>query len=422
MAAIRTTTSNFGKYTAALVEQLNASMSKGTKITVGKKNYVIEDTKQNKESIKEYVKLSSDDSNKKKAFAILLTTKNDRPIAIGSIDKPKVQGSIGNKGDMAEGMLGAAMAARFLNKTKKITEDDVLKMLNQLKGSKTKKTLTKKSENKNKKVQDELTFFLSLAEKNMTSLMEKDTQTVMKDIAKAAAAFANSKTVADWADLLYNNNVSNHIEVIADGLSGQTTTKVDVYVKIDGKKVNINVSLKAGDVKTFGQVGGAGFEKQIELWKSIINIDVKKHESKFNGYLKKGDQVGALDYIYSQVAKEANQKLKTAQKKNILLALGEGIKYHATKNEENVILVQLNKKAATIYAFESIQNVLKNLRLEAKLEYDSKGKPKIQFVDERNDVLLTIRMKIENKPNGVYVKNYIEKGPLLSELISETVR
>ena len=73
-----------------------------------------------------------------------------------------------------------------------------------------------------------------------------------------------------WSKLLYENNRYDKIEVISDGLGGQTTTKVDVYVKVDDQPIDIKVSLKAGDVKQFGQVSGAEFAKQEKLWEETF--------------------------------------------------------------------------------------------------------------------------------------------------------
>jgi hypothetical protein len=49
---------------------------------------------------------------------------------------------------------------------------------------------------------------------------------------------------------------------------------------------------------------------------------------------------------------------------------------------------------------------------------DTKTWPEVTIHERGNpkNKLLTIRMKVENKPNGIYVRNYIEKGKLLEEL------
>lgn len=423
MAAISTTTVDFGKYTPALLEQLNASMSSGEKIKSGTRMVVIENTKNNQKTIKEYVKLSASHSNIKKACSLILTVKGDRPISMGSIEKPKVEGTIGNKGDMAEGVLGAAITARFLSKTKKITSADVLKILNSIKGTSTRKKYEAKSPTANKKINDDVIFHLSLAEKNMTSLLEKSTQNIMKGIIEASVNFANSKIVMEWADLLYKNNVQDKIEIIADGLSGQKTTKVDVFVQINGKLVDINVSLKAGDTKTFGQVGGAGFEKQVELWKSVLGFDVSGHENKFNNFLKQRKTIEALSSTYELASNHFNSKVRNkTQKKKILKSLADGILLHATRGEQNVILVQLDKSQATVYNFNSLHSILNSINLTSKIIKDTGGKPKMLIMDKKRKIFIQIRMKIENKRDGsVYVRNYIEKGKLMTELMSEVV-
>jgi len=51
---------------------------------------------------------------------------------------------------------------------------------------------------------------------------------------------------------------------------------------------------------------------------------------------------------------------------------------------------------------------------------DTAGKPKILIKDKKKQkTLLELRVKIENKPNGsTYIRNIVEKGPLLGDLIS----
>ena len=59
MAALKgTTKGNLGKYTEALVEQLEDSMSRGSYVNAMKKAYKIKNTKQNRNTIKEFVSLA----------------------------------------------------------------------------------------------------------------------------------------------------------------------------------------------------------------------------------------------------------------------------------------------------------------------------------------------------------------------------
>jgi hypothetical protein len=61
---------------------------------------------------------------------------------------------------------------------------------------------------------------------------------------------------------------------------------------------------------------------------------------------------------------------------------------------------------------------LKTVDLAASYVSD-KSWPQVDIHERGNpkNKLLQIRMKIENKPNGkIYIRNYIEKGPLLEKL------
>ena len=100
----------------------------------------------------------------------------------------------------------------------------------------------------------------------MSFLLDSKSESALKEYANAAVKYANDEKVTKWAKLVYENGRYDKIEVIADGLGGQQTTKVDVEVKITDdnnvlQDVDIKVSLKAGDVKQFGQQGGTLFEK-----------------------------------------------------------------------------------------------------------------------------------------------------------------
>ena len=73
-------------------------------------------------------------------------------------------------------------------------------------------------------------------------------------VARGAVAYANGTIVMANAEKVYMNDIFNQINVVADGLSGQRETKVDVYVeigdeKIEPERVDINVS----GVKLAGQ-------------------------------------------------------------------------------------------------------------------------------------------------------------------------
>ena len=76
--------------------------------------------------------------------------------------------------------------------------------------------------------------------------------------------------------------------------------------------VDILVSLKAGDVKQFGQVSGAEFAKQQDLWGRLFGYDgaIKGLEDQYTDLMyvkKKPDE--AVSLVYEYVNKKLNGDL-----------------------------------------------------------------------------------------------------------------
>ena len=322
----------------------------------------------------------------------------------------------GNRGDMAEGLFAAAVTARFMNKNSPISAVHVIALIDRIDNTKMQQKMVYESPNKNPKISDKVTFQLGLALSNLVALTDNSVQSSLSDIIQSSVRYANSAIITSWSKLLYENNKYNEIEVIADGIGDQTGTKVDVRVKIDGKATDINVSLKADDVKQFGQVSGSAFEVQQKLWDKLLKLDVSAYETKYYDKIKKKDVFGALNEVYAGVTKEFNTMIKSNKKKTYA-TLADGINYFATLREENVTLVQLTKNEAQVYKFDNLEKLIANQTITARL-LTTKATPEIVFENEKDEILVSIRIKTENKPNGVYVRNYVEKGKLLSKLAS----
>ena len=425
MAQIRTTSpGQLTKYVTALIGEIESSMINQQGIIWNGQPVVIAKTKKNQDTLKEFLKLSKVASTEKDAYALVLSTSLNKTVSMGSFEKPKT-GAVGNRGDIAEGIIGAAIAARFINKNKNITSTLVKEVLSKLKPKKAQNgkgmegDITMPSPNASSKVTDDCRFYLSLADVNMTALLDKKNWASLDDLFNSGVKYANGDTVKAWSKLLYENNQYNKIEVLSDGLGNQTGTKVDVSVRVDDQKTNINVSLKAGDVKQFGQVGGSEFEKQITLWSNLCSIDVNSLESKYNALIAKKKVPEAVYMTYEFAAKQINTMLKSpASKKKFLGALGSGIEYFATLREENVTLVQMTNSEAKIYNFKNVANAIAPLDLQCIIK-DSAGKPKMILQDKKSRVLLEVRVKAENKPSGeIYIRNYVEKGSLMGDLIA----
>ncbi len=347
-----------------------------------------------------------------------------------------------NKGDISEGILAAAITARFLSKTKRINNTDVANVIRKLSrptavGGKGLTSLTTfPSPNEEPKVTDEVICKVNLAEINMQAFMDQSiyNQTDIRNLVTAAAQFANGRYIMEWADLMYKNNQKNKIEVLSEGLLDQTGTKVDLKVNIDGEQASVGISLKAGDVKQFGQVGGSKFEKMEQLFGSLgVKFDLT-FENKYVAMLAEKNIAGCLTLAYT----EAVRQLERKPQKTLVKSLADFMKYHATLDEDDVVLVRLNREEANVYDFNKLSQKLVGSEIEIELTDGITEKlqgfkggnkiPKINFIIKgTKDILFTIRLKLEGNRLGsdgqrrpLVVRSYIEKGKATTKLIMET--
>lgn len=431
MAVLRTTgAGRLSKYTSSLLGVVTSSMESGAKLSFTTSNkttsYAIKKTAANKKALEEYTKLAATASTEPKAKSTTLETTTGVDVPIGNLEKKHVKPDAFNRGDVSEGLLAAAITARFINKNKTITKQDAINVLKALRpsgGTKVDQLFT--SDNQNPAIKDRVRVVISLAEINMKALLNPANLNSLGDLIEASVKYANGPYITAWSKLLYENNVSNDIDVVSDGLLDQSGTKVDLRVKVDGNQTNVNVSLKAGDVKQFGQVSGSKLENMAALF-NPLGLRVETQESKFNQFLMKKDTVGATSLIYNYVSKTLAAEASN-NKNSFLKHLSAFIKFHATRDEENVTLVQLNRNEAKIYDFDNLQKTMTDVEptVFIKNGYSDVAKaqvPTIVIADKSRtgkNELLTIRMKIDTRPDGFYHRNYIEKGALLGDLIAE---
>jgi len=433
MAVLRSTSpGQLGKYVVPTIEIINSGS-----VSTASKTYILKKGKFNDDAIKQFAELGMKGSSfQKEALDIPLETTDSKVkiITIGSLNKPNVKY---NLGDMAEGVVGAAITARFIYKNRNINSSLVFGVLRALaksgttnypgkKGKQVERTF--KSANENPKIMDDVRCFISLAEINSMSLLAKNNETMLKEYVDSAVKYANSNNVKKWAKLVYENNRYDKIEVLSDGLGGQKTTKVDVSVKITNDKgelmpVDILVSLKAGDVKQFGQVSGAEFEKQEELWEQLFGYktNISSLKNKYDKLMftdKKPDE--AVFLVYSTVTKLLARDLRSNPDK-VLQSLSKAINYFATLNEENVTLVQVGGGKAKVYKFDDIYNAISGREYTAEIKTGASGLPTI-IIKSGRDSLIQFRVKQEFKSDGSpYIRNYIEKLSLLGDLLAESL-
>ena len=397
--------------------------------------YVLSNTSANRQVLKDYSKLMHKGQTTE-AMSLILETVNGRaPLPLGNLIAPRPDGgprsAKGNRGNLGEGIFAAAIAARFTHKNQPIATYDVQHMLTRLTGARTTATgkggvikeLQLESLNENPAILDTVIFHLSLPEEDMTALQDKAGWTLYRDIFTSAVVYANAPTVTAWSRLLYENNQKNKIEVSSVGLENQSTSKVDVRVIVDNIATNINVSLKVGEVKQFGQIGGSKLENMQTLF-GPLGVTLAGIKTEYNGLLASKRPQRAMWLAYVTAQAQMTRQLLGPHHETWLKKLGDFIAFHATRNEENVTLVQLSREDAHVYDFDKVHTALAQLTVKVLLK-QSGDLPMLRIIagqDESKHGLLDIRCRYDQKPSGaIYVRNYIEKGIMLGELIGQSL-
>ena len=341
-------------------------------------------------------------------------------------------GKIANRGETAEGILGAAMFAKFTKRESDedigtVTAQDIGNVLDSLKQTGEDQYQVEVEDFDNEHA-DVISFVLRLKSGPYQDLMDPAKRPLLASEFSSAAAYVNSSDAERYSKYFYINGRSDQIVIMADGVTGETEQKTDVWVFVTDengqpRKLRLNTSLKVGGIKQFGQVGGDSAETQQILW-NYFGVDASSALAKFTKAMKSNSPTATRDafkQIYQYAATELDNELKNASPEdeaNIIDDIATGITHFATLGDPNVELVDFSDGGFKILRFNNLVEKLKNTDLETTY-VDKKTWPEV-VIHERgnpNSKLLTIRMKVENKPKGgIYVRTYIEKGPLLEKL------
>jgi hypothetical protein len=123
--------------------------------------------------------------------------------------------------------------------------------------------------------------------------------------------------------------------------------------------------------------------------------------------------------MYRQITDELQSRLAgndDTEEARFVDSIAHAVTHFATLGDSNVELVDFDKGGFKILRFKNLEYKLRNVNLTAS--YTGKTRPEISIHDVENPKkeLIAIRCKVENKASGPYVRNIIEKGPLLEEI------
>lgn len=279
-----------------------------------------------------------------------------------------------NLGNVVEGVMGAAVTAKFINPEKQIEWKDIVSILKQM--SPGASTMGEKGKvgplipySMNSQARnDKINFVMSLNSVDFKALQMsyQDANTLQKypkheEIFKAytdAAEYVNTAdTVKTAIDRVMSDPNENTIIIESEGATKekQTSTKADLFITIDNKRERL-LSLKSKKVPQVGQVSGHAFENLEEFFKSTLGFGLP---SSFSQMFPKGSfsQVGpqifekAFPTAYKHMFDSLSQTLNGSndyKEYDFVKQIYSAIQHHATLGED-VIIVYLSPGANRAY-------------------------------------------------------------------------
>jgi hypothetical protein len=343
----------------------------------------------------------------------------------GALNHSK-EAAISNRGEVSEGILGAAMFAKFTKREPgeevgTVTSADITGVLDSLQ-SRGDDTYSVTVNDADSDIADTISFVLRLKTAPYQDLMNPMKRSLLTNELNSAAAYVNSAMAERYSKYFYLNGRADEISIMADGAASETEKKSDVWVGIRDKNgsmrtLKLNASLKVGGISQFGQVGGSDTESMTKLF-GYFGIDVSPYIDEFEEQYKK-DSLKAVEYMYRQITEELQGQLagnNDTDEARFVDQVARAVTHFATLGDPNVELVDFDKGGFKILRFKNLEYKLRTIDLTAS--YTGKTRPEISIhdVEDPKKELLAIRCKVENKKSGPYVRNYIEKGKLLEEI------
>ena len=365
--------------------------------------------------------------------SLRLQTTDGQPITTAMLQKNSEfkGGKNFNTGDIAEGALGAAVAAKFGLRGAEVSEEDVINVLRKMGDPKLVGRNNMFSELEFTAGNDKIKYILGLNKASFEALIDAANGSMPNEILgaiRSSVKYVNgNEGVKASVDYAVNDEGPNSIEINADGVSDQRGVKADLFLTMDGQTVNL-LSLKAGDVKQFGQVSGYNFPQIQKFFDETFGVTVgSSHEDEFvPGDAKASFE--AIRNVYTGVTQKIQRELagdNDANEAKFVERLYRGIEHHATRGEDGTSLVILkatpNAAGYTELQFgQKLRDAMELVDLDAEMVSDGPGKPaKLQIYgtteDNKRALLLQVRSNYKSEGKG-YVRNIVEMGPLLKQL------
>lgn len=378
----------------------------------------------------------------------------------------KQKDKVVNEGNLAEGVLGAAIVAKLIlrkpnGQIGKVTSSDVMKALKVMQ----KAPLTPKGSTKSQvkmdmggTAKDKIVFLLNLGKRMMADLRALDLKLLAR-VGDAAASYVNSPRIEALAEAMYQNNIDNKLEIDVDGISNNTGTKADITVKTD-KYIFEKISLKAGakkSGKTLGQVGGNSWSSVLRLFNEGYNertkskdvglmlpLATKTNEDRYMKLITESPTHGTVAKAVGWAYQTAEKLFNSSPAGKLSQSVYKFLQTHSTKGDSDIKIVMLHLGQHRTLDPLKLEDALKKVKMRAVVRTDTQWPVFIVFDAFYNlnvkaetgismpssiplvpttvyhpAVLFAIRPKKIGPEDAGYVAHLVEGGPRFDSLLEE---
>ena len=349
----------------------------------------------------------------------------------------EVKEKVANKGNVMEGVLGAATTARLMKRPgADITVNEVINVIKKLPKTES-GGVTRFKASADNNITDVFELTVRLDPAHYEDLIDIDLlqrDPVMPKYLQQVVNYCNSAAVVDrYATFFETNERPDVVQVIADGISDNTGTKMDitmVYRDENGKEriKHFDLSLKAGTTSQFGQAPGGSalsppneenFEKVVSLFDSF-GVDVSEVKT---GYMESSSLEEAYTKAYAVAAKIMDHALSGTdadKEQKFMQKFINAIKFHGTRNDPRVKLLQFEENKFYLLDFNKLDRLYEKGAVDLKARYEMQGNgfPVLFIYNDakpRNNTFLSIRPKPEGNKSKT-LRNLIQKGAELKAL------
>lgn len=329
-----------------------------------------------------------------------------------------------NKGDTAEGLLGAAMFAKLRKREGggigAVTLDDLWQVFDRMTPvADTDYMVTAKDMGG---ATDKIWFRLKVKSIVKNALSNPELRKKLSNWAMSPVNYVNSTQGTEYADQFYKNGKPDEIGIISDGLSAQTDRKSDVFTVVrdpvtgNVAKELLPISLKAG-AEQFAQHSGNSY-KAMETMFGKMDISLSANQKTvYDSLQQQGKPEEAVYGVYTSAAKIFNDTIVgDTEEATFISKLADALDGWATGGNSNVQLVSFGSRGAfEVLQFNNLLPKMKSLDLVAETHWGEN--PKFIIKDKQHGILFHIRTYMQTKNDGTkYQRNVIEKGPLLGKI------